>query len=849
MKKTLLKFILVLSLIVLPLFTHAEWWAKNAPQSLVTNDGSGLANADIHVRNCYIGLGTATPCGGGSSAVTGSGAANRITFWTGAQTVSSDTNFQFNSTNDTLVLGGAATTSPGSGTRIFSPNGAIANTNYGMVSLGGGGFAGGASGFSGSNQGTFYAINSALGFAGSFFDYQVDGNLIARLLANGDFIVNDSAGNGTLLIDNSAGDFKFGDIQGSDSGMHLNLSNAGSGSASIQDNDLTYLSIDPSTSLFKFGDTLNNANGTKIVVDDLNEIISFQNILNNNILFATSSFFVSLGDVDGVGTGSTLSVASALNRAYFNNNTNNISLGINTTTPGDTLDVRGTVNVGGTINTGAGSDFYVTDINPTASATANNQEVALLRLRNRGNNGGFTGTHLLDIINENPTGSSHTFQLFSDSGRIRSGFSLVSDPTTAQIEVLSNASDAVRGIMSTQYTTDSISARYLLRKARGTDGSLTTVVSGDNLGSIMGEGYDGSNFLQMSNITMGTEGTVAATRIPTFMSFSTATNAAPSVLTEAMRIGSNQNVAIGTTTTTGAKTTIAAGNITSGTAALLVSGILPSSGDNQAVKLNITSSGTAVAQAALMVNLIAGYSGSGITIGTEVDNFATSTGNNLQFTTTATNITGNSGFNTFVGGTTTGLNVGGKSEAYNGNVNVGLYGKAATLKNGATNIGILGIGRNTGTTPIQIGGFFSLANTTPTFESSALIADNADQTSPIFLGKDNGTTVFSIADGGTITSSAGKLSLCTSTSGAGTLSLGNCVNYSFTGTTTTWSLPSIAGNTGVEYRIKNRGSGDITLNVTGGGAEIYDTAAVTSITVTPGSAYTLINDGTYWLVE
>lgn len=79
MKKNIFKFGLLLAslaLIVMPTFAHAEWWAKNAAQSLVTNDGSGLANADIHVRNCYIGLGTATPCaigGGGLSSVLASG--------------------------------------------------------------------------------------------------------------------------------------------------------------------------------------------------------------------------------------------------------------------------------------------------------------------------------------------------------------------------------------------------------------------------------------------------------------------------------------------------------------------------------------------------------------------------------------------------------------------------------------------------------------------------------------------------------------------------------------------------------------------------------------------------------
>lgn len=67
--KKLLKYIIpILIFFALTISANAEWWSKNASQSLVTNDGSGPANADIHVRNCYLGLGT-TPCGsaGGGS--------------------------------------------------------------------------------------------------------------------------------------------------------------------------------------------------------------------------------------------------------------------------------------------------------------------------------------------------------------------------------------------------------------------------------------------------------------------------------------------------------------------------------------------------------------------------------------------------------------------------------------------------------------------------------------------------------------------------------------------------------------------------------------------------------------
>lgn len=84
-------------------------------------------------------------------------------------------------------------------------------------------------------------------------------------------------------------------------------------------------------------------------------------------------------------------------------------------------------------------------------------------------------------------------------------------------------------------------------------------------------------------------------------------------------------------------------------------------------------------------------------------------------------------------------------------------------------------------------------------------------------------------------------------SGASTLTLARDASvYVFTGTTTTWTLPALANNTGLTYRIKNRGSGAITLQ-RAGSDQLYDTAAQTSITIAAGASATIINDGTYWL--
>jgi|GEM_PF-1741514 len=88
-------------------------------------------------------------------------------------------------------------------------------------------------------------------------------------------------------------------------------------------------------------------------------------------------------------------------------------------------------------------------------------------------------------------------------------------------------------------------------------------------------------------------------------------------------------------------------------------------------------------------------------------------------------------------------------------------------------------------------------------------------------------------------------------SAAGTLTLAASNDYEFNGTTTTWTLPAPSGSaTGRAYQItiKNAGSGNITLN-SASGNQIYDTSAVASITITPGSAVTLMPDGTQFLRE
>ncbi|MBI4118647.1 MAG: tail fiber domain-containing protein, partial [Parcubacteria group bacterium] len=83
--------------------------------------------------------------------------------------------------------------------------------------------------------------------------------------------------------------------------------------------------------------------------------------------------------------------------------------------------------------------------------------------------------------------------------------------------------------------------------SRGTIASPTIITTGDRVGRFLGQGHDGIGFRSVADINFFSEGTVAETRIAGVITFRTATDAAPSVLTERMRIDSTGNVGIGTT--------------------------------------------------------------------------------------------------------------------------------------------------------------------------------------------------------------------------------------------------------------------------------------------------------------
>lgn len=233
-------------------------------------------------------------------------------------------------------------------------------------------------------------------------------------------------------------------------------------------------------------------------------------------------------------------------------------------------------------------------------------------------------------------------------------------------------------------------------------------------------------------------------------------------------------------------------------------------------RFDITTQGTgsAVNRFGVAVRLLSGFTGTGSTSAMQGANSVAGTGNNLNITTAAAP-SGNSGLSAQATATTTGLNNAGFYGVQGGNLNIAVLAKAPVAKASATNVGVLGVGRNTNaTSPIMLGGWFTTANVTPTWESVALAADNGDREINIFLLKDNGTDVVKTEDGGNTTFFSRLMTDKGADVASGsTITLGSDGNYfDITGTTTINHITTTGWNNGAVIILQFDGSVTVTHN-------------------------------------
>lgn len=189
-------------------------------------------------------------------------------------------------------------------------------------------------------------------------------------------------------------------------------------------------------------------------------------------------------------------------------------------TAGGTFDAASlTAGTGITITPGGGSITIAASSGGVAGATGNVQF----------NNGGVFGANA-------------NFTWDDADARLALGIGTVTPPV--MLVVGDTITTSPRGIMSWQSNNGAESARFQGRKSRGTFAAPTVIVTGDVLTRWIGAGYDGTNYLEMASVEMNSTGTIAATRVPTTITFRTATDATPSVLTTALLIGADQSLSL-----------------------------------------------------------------------------------------------------------------------------------------------------------------------------------------------------------------------------------------------------------------------------------------------------------------
>jgi hypothetical protein len=282
------------------------------------------------------------------------------------------------------------------------------------------------------------------------------------------------------------------------------------------------------------------------------------------------------------------------------------------------------------------------------------------------------------------------------------------------------------------------------------------------------------------------------------------------------------------------------------------------------------SANTAVGQNAMVTNTTGGFNSAfgqaalafnttgvnNMAIGQNALRNNTTGGNNVGIGLDASWSNATGSFNVGIG--TLALGIAGQSSIFNMSQNIGI-GYEAGFNMGAVGVNNIFIGYtcnlagNVGDSNILIGAAQSLSggSSNTTLIGTAMIASIGNivgiglSTQNIIMGVSNIST-----DNGARLQVNGNQSLGVVTSAADPLALDNtATHYVFTGTTATWTLPTVAGHTGWFYLIKNRGSGAITLNSNAGGNDIYNTVAVASFTINAGAAFIVANDGTFWLIE
>ena len=208
--------------------------------------------------------------------------------------------------------------------------------------------------------------------------------------------------------------------------------------------------------------------------------------------------------------------------------------------------------------------IYTTNSASVGSVIEGSTSAAALRITQTG-----SGNALLVEDSANP---DSTPVVINASGQVVIGATTAPGSTSAGLSLTSDSASApTSNILSRRNSTDSTGTTLDLYKARGSLATPTTVVSGDNAGTITFSAYDGTNFLPTAQIRSSVDATPGTNDMPGNLVLSTTANGA-STLTARLTINSAGLVTVpgglsgpigATGATTGAFTTVAISNAVS----------------------------------------------------------------------------------------------------------------------------------------------------------------------------------------------------------------------------------------------------------------------------------------------
>lgn len=136
--------------------------------------------------------------------------------------------------------------------------------------------------------------------------------------------------------------------------------------------------------------------------------------------------------------------------------------------------------------------------------------------------------------------------LYYSTGNVMVGTSAA---PTSKFHIVETSTSTSRGIQADQYNTGTQGSRITMRKARGTFGSPTTIITGDVLGSWTTSGHDGTNFVESGKVLSTSAGTISTGIVPSKMDFQTAN--ASGTLTTGISINESQALTFPAYTTNG----------------------------------------------------------------------------------------------------------------------------------------------------------------------------------------------------------------------------------------------------------------------------------------------------------